>query len=122
MMKERMMELEESDKYRVLKIDMDIVPPDDWIKEWKETRTIIIMEYGHEVTKIRMQPSKKGLHFWFHIDPPVDYERLIKLQFLCGDDAGRVYFGLQRRGFKRFRGMFNILFNRKWRIDENEKD
>jgi len=100
-------------------LDLDVVPPDDWLQEWIETRKNILFFAGYEVTKVRMHPSQHGLHFWFHLDANVDYDTLMKLQFLCGDDHARVYFGLQRRGFKRFRGMFNILFNRKWRLDED---
>jgi len=112
------MGLEHSETFQVVKIDLDIVPPDDWLNEWIETRKNILFFAGYDVTKIRMHPSKHGLHFWFHLDAAVGYDILMKLQFLCGDDPKRVWFGLQRRGFVRFRGLFNILFNKKWSLKE----
>lgn len=112
------MELIQLDKYQVVKVDLDIQPPDDWLQEWIETRKNIIFSEGYEVTKVRYTPSKKGIHFWFHLDAEVNYDTLMKLQFLCGDDHARVWFGLQRRGFTKFRGLFNILFNRKWSLEK----
>ena len=117
----RKMELEQLDSYQVVKVDLDMTPPEEWLQDWIWTRKQIINTTGLYVTKVRMHPSRKGLHFWFHLNKPVDYNTEIKLQFLCGDDPHRVYFGIQRRGFTKFRSKFNILFNRKWPLDKEKK-
>lgn len=110
----------EQDKYNVLKVDLDIKPPAEWITEWIETREIILSHFALEVKKVRYVPTKHGWHFWFHIDLEVNYDSMMMLQFMLGDDHNRCYFGLQRKGFKRFRGLFNLLFDKKRKIGEDE--
>jgi len=110
----------QSKLYNIAKVDLDIAPPDDWLKDWIETRKEILSYFGLEAVKIRIASTKRGLHFWFHLDRGVDFETLMKIQFLLGDDHSRVYFSRQRLGFKRFRDKFNILFSEK--IEVNRKD
>jgi len=121
----RRMELEQSSTqsklYNIAKVDLDIAPPDEWLKDWIETRKEILSYFGLEAVKIRIASTKRGLHFWFHLDRGVDFETLMKLQFLLGDDHSRVYFSRQRLGFKRFRDKFNILFSEKIEVGKDGK-
>jgi hypothetical protein len=108
-----------SDTYKVLKIDIDVHIPLTWLEEWIETRKWICESNGLEVTKVRFEPTEHGYHVWIHLDREIDYELMAKLQFLCGDDHNRCYFTQQRKGFKKLRSKFNILFNRKWDVEQN---
>jgi len=102
--------------FNVLKVDIDLKPPDLWLQNWMDTRDVILSYFGLEMKKIRYRPTEHGWHFWIHLDHEVDYDMMIMLQFILGDDTNRCYFGLQRQGFKRFRGKFNMLFSKKRRL------
>jgi hypothetical protein len=100
-------------KTSILKIDLDVKPPEEWLQEWIETRKLILFAKGLDVTKIYKHPTEKGWHFWFHLSHPISFDEAIKLQFILGDDQQRVYFSLQRKGFTKFKHLFNILFSKK---------
>jgi hypothetical protein len=116
-MKKRKMELE---GYNIIKIDIDFKPSEDWLKDWIETRKLILEYLNIGVYKVNKHESYNGLHFWFHLDKEIDYNTMLKLQFLLGDDHGRIWFGLQREGFIRFRSKFNMLFGKKYKVENGK--
>ena len=107
-------------KVQVLKIDLDIKPPEDWLNEWLETRRLILFSKGLDVAKIYRHETERGWHIWIHLSQPISFDEAMKLQFLLGDDHQRVYFTLQRRGFTKFKHLFNILFSKKLKQEEAE--
>ena len=108
-------------KHSVLKLDLDFKPPEEWFREWLRTRLIILRAEGLKATKTCIHPTERGYHIWIHLNKPIPYEEQIKLQFLLGDDHQRAYFNQQRMGFTRFRSLFNILFEHKRQLTEEER-
>jgi len=96
-----------------LDIDSSLLPL--WQKEWIETRKAILESLGFKLEKAIIRPSGepapwlteeqkrkigkgKGYHAWLHIETPkplTDLEKL-KLQFLLGDDCGRIWINYLR--------------------------
>jgi hypothetical protein len=99
----------------VLKVDLDVKPPEDWLKLWVWTRERLLMLFNLSVEDVIKKETEKGYHFWFHIKEELSFEQVLRFQFLLGDDPARVYFGLQRMGFVNLRDRFNILFSKKVR-------
>lgn len=110
----------------VLKIDIDIKVPEDWIEDWVNSRIAILNSYfdSEVVHEVIVKPSsKRGYHAWIHIDagdpPPGEIN---KLQWLCGDDETRVSINQRRID----RGVpwedANVLFSRVLRRKEYKNE
>ena len=81
----------------VLKIDKDCYVNQDWIRDWKCLVVLpVCRSFGLQVTSIRMTESKKGLHFYIGINPPVHAELANRIHWLIGDDCRRVDFNRAR--------------------------
>ncbi|RLE65063.1 MAG: hypothetical protein DRJ47_06105 [Thermoprotei archaeon] len=106
----------------VLKIDIDIKVPEEWIDDWIGSRIAILNWYfdsDEVVQDIVVKPSsKRGYHAWIHLDagdmPPGEAN---KLQWLCGDDETRVAINQRRieRGvpWKEANVLFSRVLKRK---------
>jgi hypothetical protein len=79
-------------KVNVLKIDKDCHVSRDWIKDYVRLVLIPVCKaYRVKVLSVQIRRSlSKGFHVYVLIDPPVDADLAIRLQFLAGDDALRV--------------------------------
>jgi hypothetical protein len=93
----------------VLKIDKDCFVDPDWIRDWIYLVALpVCRNFGLELTSVRMTESRKGLHFYIGINPPVHAELANRLQWLLGDDCRRVDFNRarMRAGYPRFNKLF----------------
>lgn len=118
----RKMELAHSKTISYLKIDLDVKPPKTWLNEWIKTRKLILKHYNYNIIKVVKHETEHGWHIWFHIEGKIPFNEIIKLQFILGDDHQRVYFNIQRKGFKKFRELFNILFSKKIKGEDLDED
>jgi DNA-binding transcriptional MocR family regulator len=105
-------------KNNILKIDLDVKVPQEWLEKWFETRKIMLETLGYSVDRINWVETQKGYHVWIHLKNEVDFDTIELLQFLCGDDPKRVFFTLQRHIHTNDRQDFNLLFNFKIQISE----
>jgi len=105
---------------RLLKIDIDVKVPSEWLSKWLDTRAVLLKHLGYHPLTMRVYSTKRGYHVFIRLKECVDYDELIRLQFLLGDDHKRVYFSLQRSGFVKYRLLFNVLFAEKYRIKFEE--
>lgn len=78
------------DKESTLKIDKDCFVDQDWIRDYVRMAIATCRLKGIEVMRIQMTRTRKGFHFYIDIDPPVEAELSNRLQWLLGDDCGRV--------------------------------
>jgi len=101
----------------ILKIDQDLKVPEEWIEKWKISRVALLKSLGIEVKEIITQESKRGYHHWIHCESKKELsdEEINMLQFLCGDDPGRVYINSLRikRGVKNWNKLFSKVLWRK---------
>jgi len=75
----------------VLKIDVDLKLSDEELEMFIETRKAIAEKLGIAIRDIVSHESKRGYHFFFHIDADsgVTEKTLNFYQFLFGDDPTR---------------------------------
>jgi len=78
------------DKERTLKIDKDCFVDEDWIQDFIRTAILTCRLKGVKVLRIQKSRTRKGFHFYVDIDPAVKDELRNRLQWLLGDDCGRV--------------------------------
>ena len=93
----------------VLKLDKDCFVDTDWIKDWVRLVVFpVCRSFSLQVTSIHMTESRKGLHFYIGINPPVHAELANRLQWLGGDDCRRVDFNRARTrvGYPGFNKLF----------------
>ena len=78
-------------KTKILKLDKDFFPGDDWLKAYIETIVQVCKFYDVIVECIKITESRvKGLHFFIAIKPEIEAQKAVLLQFLLGDDSHRV--------------------------------
>ena len=96
---------------KLLKIDIDFIPPKEWWIIWQFTRESMLEELGYEIEYIKRFDSKRGIHVYIKLKQDVDDETANMLQFLCGDDHSRVRINMWRisRGIP----FWNKLFEKK---------
>jgi hypothetical protein len=75
---------------RTLKIDKDCFVNQDWIWDYVRMAIATCRLKAIEVMRIQMSRTRKGFHFYLDIAPPVEAELANQLQWLLGDDCGRV--------------------------------
>ncbi len=99
----------------LLKIDLDIHPPEEWLNEWIDTRKVILKSVGIEPVEISKFKTSRGWHVYIKIDRNVPDKTINKLQFLLGDDTTRVKINQWRieRGIKRWNKLFSRVLYRK---------
>jgi aspartate carbamoyltransferase regulatory subunit len=74
----------------VLKLDVDWMPPREWIEEWRRARVLVLEQlYGLRVLAFYVAPSDRGFHAWIHVEGSLSDEDVNRLQFVLGDDATR---------------------------------
>lgn len=108
---------EEGNLRYVLKVDLDVHLPQSWMEEFISTRRAILQSLDFEVVDVVVRDTERGHHFWFHIISKKELEdmEINKLQFLLGDDVGRVLINAYRikRGVKRWNKLFSRVLWRK---------
>ena len=100
----------------MLKIDVDYLPPKQWLEQWIQTRKTILESLGYKVKRIDIfKSSRRGFHAYIQLDRPVPPTTLNKLQFLCGDDPTRVKINNWRiqRGIKDWNVLYHRVLYRK---------
>jgi hypothetical protein len=94
---ERSIAMQPLPKITVLKIDKDCYVHADWIKDWIHIAALpICNSFGLRVNYIRMTKTRKGLHYYIGISPPVHADLANRLHWLLGDDCRRVDFNRAR--------------------------
>jgi len=78
------------DKESILKIDKDCFVEQGWIRDYVRMTIATCRLKGIDVMRIQMSRTRKGFHFYIDVDPPVEAELANQLQWLLGDDCGRV--------------------------------
>jgi len=100
----------------ILKIDVDVKMSKQLLREFMETRRVILSYLGYNVRSIVAQETEHGYHFWIDIEDHeelyVDQKRKAELQFLLGDDQRRARYNFLRGELGAF-GTFNALFSEK---------
>jgi len=77
-------------KERTLKIDKDCFVDKDWIEDYVHLAIVTCRLKGVRLLRIQKSRTRKGFHFYLDIAPPVEAELANQLQWLLGDDCGRV--------------------------------
>jgi hypothetical protein len=98
----------------MLKLDVDLKVPKEWLEDWLETRRAIYEALGFKILGMVVdKKSERGFHAFVHIlsNTKLTPDDLNKLQWLGGDDRGRVLINAWRikRGVPWERG--NKLFD-----------
>jgi len=96
----------------ILKVDIDIKMNKRLLREFVETRRIILAYLGYRVRSIITQETEHGYHFWIDIEEYVNQKRKAELQFLLGDDQRRAQYNFFRAELNAF-DTFNALFSEK---------
>jgi hypothetical protein len=94
---------------RLLMLDKDCRVDASWLKVYRETIRIVLKSHGLKPTKIAVTPSRiKGFHARIYLEAPVPAARANMLQWLLGDDCGRVDFNRARieAGFDEWSKLF----------------
>lgn len=104
-------------KMSIAKIDIDLNMDEKLLSKFIETRIWIISALGYRLVSYRYRKTKKGYHFWFHIDKKLSDKELCDLQFLLGDDINRCKFNYLRLELGSF-NTFNALFSKKLKFDK----
>ena len=124
----------------VVAIDVDSSLLPLWKEKFIETRRRILESYGFKLKKAIIRPSGepapwlsekqkkkigkgKGFHCWFHFESPrplTDMEKL-ELQFMLGDDYGRVYINYLRITKRKSPHWSKIFSYILWRKPLDEK-
>jgi hypothetical protein len=100
----------------LLKIDLDLQPPEDWLKLWMETRIEMLKYLGYTPVEWRTFKTKRGVHIYIRIVEKIPDMEANKLQFLCGDDPTRVKINIWRikRGIPYWNKLFaEVLYRKK---------
>ena len=97
---------------KVIKLDIDYKMEKELLKEFIETRIILLKHLGYNVIDYNYRKTKHGYHFWFIVDKDIEDKRLAEIQFLLGDDIRRAKFNFFRAKHNVFKH-FNILFSLK---------
>jgi hypothetical protein len=100
---------------KVLKIDLDIKPPKEWIIFWWKTRQTILQQLGYTIKYFSKFETKRGMHIYITLEQDVSDETANMLQFLLGDDHTRVKINQWRikRGIPRWNKLFHKVLYRK---------
>jgi hypothetical protein len=77
-------------KESTLKIDKDCFVDEDWMQDYVRMAILTCRLKGVRVARIQKSLTRKGFHFYIDINPWVEAELANRLQFLLGDDCGRV--------------------------------
>jgi len=75
---------------KTLKIDIDLQPPEKWLKLWIETRLKMLKDIGYTPFDYDIFKTTRGIHIYISLNKDLPDETINMLQFLCGDDPTRV--------------------------------
>jgi hypothetical protein len=73
-----------------MKIDKDCFVDEEWIRDYVRMVIVTCRLRGVRVVRIQKSRTRKGFHFYIDVAPPVEAELANRLQWLLGDDCGRV--------------------------------
>lgn len=94
-----------------IQFDRDCCVPKSWIVNWVRLVVVpVCRSFGVDAEYVCMTKTRKGLHFYIGINPPIHAELSNKLQWLLGDDCRRVDFNRAR--IRVGYGGWNKLFER----------
>jgi hypothetical protein len=105
----------------ILKIDVDVKMTQKLLSDFIETRKAILTALNFEIRDIKYVETRKGYHFWFVIDKPLQVHRRAEIQFLLGDDHNRAFYNFVRANGDSF-DYFNALFSKKVRSDDYDTE
>jgi hypothetical protein len=78
-------------------IDLDLVVDEWWLQHYRRKVRLVLESYGLSATAIRITPSRNcGYHIRIYLDKPVPAGFANMLQWVLGDDHGRVDFDRAR--------------------------
>lgn len=101
----------------VVFVDSDSSLMKVWMEDFVKTRIEILKFLGYKTKDVvvKKSPSGRGFHIWFHIDGKVDDMEMLRLQFLLGDDVGRVWLNYLRirRGVEHWNKCFSEVLWKK---------
>jgi len=114
-------------KRYVFKVDLDKREPFERYKEkWIETRKLILEHLGFKIYHIdyELSGTGRGYHVFFICDSERELtdDEINCIQFLLGDDIGRVAINIKRieRGIKYWNKMFSkVLWKRPYDYEYN---
>jgi len=85
------------EKTSLLKLDIDSIVDDEWISNKARAIVAVCKSFKVTVDNIKICRSRrKGIHFYIHIQPPVEASFANQLQWLLADDPARVAFNQAR--------------------------
>ncbi len=97
----------------IFKVDCDLKIPEAWLNLWIKTRKAILRSLGLKPLEINIRNSERGFHVWIHAESKYKLTPTESnfIQWLLGDDVGRVIINQRRiaRGMKWQE--FNKLFS-----------
>jgi len=105
----------------ILKIDLDIHPPKEWLDDWIRTRKMICWSMLYQVEAIDVFETTRGLHVYIRVKQKLKDEEINWIQFLLGDDHTRVKINQWRikRGMKHWNKLFHkVLYRKKAQVVE----
>lgn len=72
----------------VLKMDIDFLPEESWMKLYKETRVMMLESLGFKLVEIiEHKSSYKGIHIFMHIEGrELSSKEINMLQWIVGND------------------------------------
>jgi hypothetical protein len=105
----------------ILKIDVDVKMTPKLLDDFIETRKAILTTLNFEIRDIKYVETKKGYHFWFVVDKPLQVHRRAEIQFLLGDDHNRAFYNFVRANGDSF-DYFNALFSKKIRNNDYDME
>lgn len=97
----------------IFKIDCDLKLPERWMSIWIKTRKAVLRSLGIKPLDFVIRQSERGWHCWIHAETEnkLTPTECNFIQFLLGDECGRVIINQRRIA----RGMnweqFNKLFS-----------
>jgi len=104
----------------IFKVDVDLKIPDSWMNVWIKTRKAILRSLKMKPLEINIRKSKRGFHAWIHADvkKKLTPTECNFVQFLLGDDLGRVIINQRRiakgMDWDRFNKLFSeVIWRRK---------
>jgi len=105
----------------ILKIDMDIKPPERWLNAWIETRKVLLDHLGFTWISYDIFKTTRGTHIYIYIKEHLPDAEINRLQFLLGDDYTRVKINMWRIEHKIpfWNKLFHrVLYRRKAKVIE----
>jgi len=78
------------DRESILKIDKDCLVDKEWVRDYVRLTIQVCRLKGVRVVRMQKSLTRRGFHLYVTIAPAVKPELANRLQFLLGDDCGRI--------------------------------